>query len=84
MYVSIITVKVKTPEGYKPRSMTFKFGHLSDENSPKLRDKIIMEHKRSVKKQLEEQNPGVEIAVTASMETFPVLGFGGHLKKESR
>lgn len=42
-YVSIITVKVKAPEGYKPRSKAFKFGHLSDENSPKLRNKIMEE-----------------------------------------
>lgn len=33
------------------------------------------------KKQLEEQNPGLEITVSASMETFPVIGFDSHLKK---
>lgn len=81
-YISIISVKVKTPLGYKPRSMTFKFGYVSDTNTSDFRKKTMDEYKEFVKKQLEEQNPGVPISVTSSMETTSVASINGYFKNK--
>lgn len=43
-YISIISVKVKTPLGYKPRSITFKFGYVSDTNTSDFRKKTMDEY----------------------------------------
>lgn len=81
-YISIISVKVKTPLGYKPRSMTFKFGYVSDTNTPDFRKKTMDDYEEFVKKQLEEQNPGVPISVTSSMETTSVASINGYFKNK--
>ena len=81
-YISLISVKVKTPIGYKPRSMTFKFGYVSDTNTSDFRKKTMGEYEELVKKQLEEQNPGVSISVTSSMESTPVTSINGYFKNK--
>ena len=40
------------------------------------------EYEEFVKKQLEEQNPGVPISVTSSMETTPVASINGYFKNK--
>lgn len=53
LYVGIVTVKVKAPKGYKPSTMTFKFGVILDKKSEKLLETIKAEYLNSVKTQLE-------------------------------
>lgn len=75
LYVGIVIVKVKAPKGYKPSTMTFKFGIILDKKSEKLLETIKEEHLNSVKTQLEQQNPKIVLDCTAELTLTSVTGF---------
>lgn len=78
IYVGVVTVKIKTPQGYRPSTLTYKFGFLLDKRSEKLLETIKAEHIDNVMCQLEAQNPGVTLKPNATIELTPIAGFTGN------
>ncbi len=73
-YMGVVTVKLKAPEGYKPRVTTYKIGYFSELNTDKFRSDTMEEIANKVKSQLEAKNEGVKLTVTASIDVTPVVG----------
>lgn len=78
LYVGVVTVKTKAPQNYRPSVMTHKFGFLLDKKSEKVLEAIKAEHVDKVQSQLEENNPGVKLKCSATIELTPVVGFTGN------
>lgn len=80
-YLSVVTVKSKAPEGWKPRLLTFKFGYVSDTNSEQFQNTAKEECIKTVKEQLEEQNEGITLSVSASIDITKVVCVLGYNKE---
>lgn len=79
-YMGVVTVKLKAPEGYKPRITTYKIGYISELNTEKFRADTMAEIAHKVKSQLEGKNKGIELTATASIEVTPVIGIENLIK----
>ena len=75
LYVGVVLVKVKAPKGYRPFTMTFKFGIILDNKSEKLLERIKAEHISKIKTLLETQNPGLTMKFSSEINLTPILGF---------
>lgn len=80
-YMGVVTVKLKAPEGYKPRITTYKIGYISEVNTDKFRADTMAEITDKIKSQLESQNEGVKLTATSSIEVTPVVGIENLIKR---
>lgn len=83
-YVSIVTVRVKAPADYRPRISRYKFGYISDVKSASFQTEVKTKCIHVVKEQLEEQNPGVDLVYSATVEINGVAGIMGYSKNVSK
>ncbi len=80
-YMGVVTVKLKAPEGYKPRITTYKIGYFSELNTDKFRSDTMEEIANKVKNQLEAKNEGVKLTATVSIDVTPVVGIENLIKR---
>lgn len=80
-YMGVVTVKLKAPDGYKPRITTYKIGYFSEINTDKFRAETMAEITDKVKSQLESKNKGVKLTATSSIEVTPVVGIENLIKR---
>lgn len=82
-YVSIVIVTVKARANYRPRVSKYKFGYFSDVKSAIFQLTAKEECIDAVKRQLEEQNPGVNLSYSASIEVNLVVGILGYTENDN-
>lgn len=82
-HVCIATVTVKAPDGYRPRTLTYKLACYVKERGFRARD---VEHLalQCVKERLMSGNPGLDLRFSVSSKTETVFGICDYdgLKKE--
>ncbi|MEG2760179.1 MAG: hypothetical protein RR921_02460 [Mucinivorans sp.] len=80
-YMGIVTVRLKAPDGYKPRVTTFRMGYISELNTDKFKADTMAEITDRVKSKMEFENEGVKLTATSSIEITPVLGIENLIKR---
>lgn len=81
VYMGVVTVKLKAPDGYKPRITTYKIGYFSENNTGKFRADTMAEITNKVKNQIESKNKGIKLTATSSIEVTPVIGIENLIKR---
>ena len=80
LFIGVVTVKLKAPEGYKPRTTTKKVGYISSSNSESFRSQTATDIGTEVKNRLETANPGVTLTFSTTIEATAVDGLKEFLK----
>lgn len=73
VYLAILTIKIKAPQGYTPRTMSTKCGYIIAKKTSAILDKIKSEELERTKKIVAEKMPNIKMTIAATFE-FITLG----------
>lgn len=73
-YICLVTVKVKAPANYKPRTASYTLACYTEERTSRFRSEVENNALSHIKKCLTEQNPGIDFKYTVSSEVKEIFG----------
>lgn len=72
VYVVILTITIKAPQGYTPKTMSAKGCFIIEKRSPTILEKIKSENIKMYEDFCAKQMPGIKVKITASIAVEPV------------
>ena len=68
IYMAILTITIKSPQGYKPRMMSSRCGFIIENKKISILDKIKSDELKRINKIVMEKIPNVKTTIAASFE----------------